>query len=79
MLRIQNTTRCAAGVDIRFDLEPRCGFGEMQAMIEDVIARTPAVIGQVRKLIPPAFSVNIANSILQGISARAEQISEGHA
>lgn len=54
----------------------RCGFGEMKAIIEDLIARTPAVIGQVRELIPPAFPVNIANSILQGISARAEQISE---
>jgi serine/threonine-protein kinase HipA len=53
----------------------RCGFGEMKSVVEDVIARTPAVIEQVRKLIPPAFPSDIADSILQGISARARQLS----
>jgi serine/threonine-protein kinase HipA len=53
----------------------RCGFGEMKGVVEDVIARTPAVIERVRKLIPPVFPSDIADSILQGISARAKQIS----
>jgi hypothetical protein len=46
----------------------------MRSVIEDVIARTPDVIQQVRKLIPSAFPGEIADSILQGISARAEQL-----
>jgi serine/threonine-protein kinase HipA len=53
----------------------RCGFGEMKSVVEDVIARTPAVTEGVGKLIPPAFPGDIADSILQGISARAKQLS----
>ena len=52
----------------------RCGFGEMKAVIEDVIARTPAVIQQVRTVIPAEFPAQIADSVLDGINARAEQM-----
>ena len=52
----------------------RCGFGEMKTIIEDVIARTPAVIQQVRAVVPARFPAQIADSILDGISTRAEQI-----
>jgi serine/threonine-protein kinase HipA len=53
----------------------RCGFGEMKSVVEDVIARTPAVIERVRKLIPPVFPSEIADSMLQGLCARAEHLS----
>ena len=52
----------------------RCGFGEMKTIIQDVIARTPAVIQQVRAVVPAGFPAQIADSILGGISTRAEQI-----
>ena len=53
----------------------RCGFGDMRSVVEDVIARTPAAIEQVRELIPSGFPGDIADSILPGISARAKQLS----
>lgn len=53
----------------------RCGFGDMKVAIEDVVARTPTVIEQVCKLIPPGFPGEIADSMLQGMSARAKQLS----
>jgi serine/threonine-protein kinase HipA len=53
----------------------RCGFGEMKGVVEDVIAKTPAVIKQVRSTIPARFPAQIVDSILQGISARAAQLS----
>jgi len=52
----------------------RCGFGEMKTIIEDVIAITPVMIQQVGKIVPVGFPAEIADSILDGISARAEQL-----
>jgi serine/threonine-protein kinase HipA len=52
----------------------RCGFGEMKSIIQDVIARTPVVVEQVRGVVPAGFPAQIADSILEGISARAEQL-----
>jgi len=52
----------------------RCGFGEMKTIIQDVIARTPVTIQQVRAVVPVGFPAEIADSILDGISARAEQL-----
>ena len=43
-------------------------------MIQDVIARTPVTIQQVRAIVPVGFPAEIADSILDGISARAEQL-----
>ena len=53
----------------------RSGFGDMKGVVENVIVRTPAVIEQVRKLIPLGFRGDIADSILTGIRARAKQLS----
>ena len=53
----------------------RCGFGDMKGVIQDLIAQTPDVVKQVRKLIPSGFPGEIADSILEGISARANQLS----
>jgi serine/threonine-protein kinase HipA len=52
----------------------RCGFGHMNTVIEDVIAQTPGVIEQVHNLVPRGFPSEIAEAILQGISARAKQL-----
>ncbi len=52
----------------------RCGFSEMQSVMQDVIARTPEVIERVRNLVPAGFSAQIADAILDGIKAAAEQL-----
>lgn len=52
----------------------RCGFGEMKSVLEDVIVRTPDVIEQVRSIVPAGFPAPIADTILKGIQACAEQL-----
>jgi serine/threonine-protein kinase HipA len=52
----------------------RCGFGEMKTTIQDAIVKTPEVINRVRGIIPAGFPAQIAKSIFDGISARAEQL-----
>ena len=52
----------------------RCGFGEMKAIIQDVIAMTPTVIQQARAVVPAGFPAQIADSILDGINTRAERM-----
>jgi serine/threonine-protein kinase HipA len=54
----------------------RCGFGEMQSVIQDVIARTPEAIQQVRGMLPEGFPLQIADSILEGIRACSEALKE---
>ncbi len=54
----------------------RSGFGEMKSVIEDAIARTPAVIQQVEKIVPTGFPAQIAESILEGIKGTARQLAE---
>ena len=46
----------------------------MKTTIQGVLSRTPAVIQQVRAALPAGFPAQIADSILDGISARAEQL-----
>jgi serine/threonine-protein kinase HipA len=46
----------------------------MKFVLEEVIARTPEVIEQVRNVIPAGFPVQIADAILNGIQARAGQL-----
>lgn len=52
----------------------RCGFSEMHSVIQNVIIKTPGVIEQVRGLVSPDFPAQIADSILDGIKARSEQL-----
>ena len=52
----------------------RCGFGEMQDVMQDVISKTPKVIERVRGLVPPGFPTQIADSILDGIRASTKQL-----
>ena len=52
----------------------QCGLGDMQAVLQEVIAKTTAVVKQARAAIPRGFPPQIADSILQGLSARAAQL-----
>ena len=46
------------------EMAKRCGFGEMKPIIQDVSARTPVTIQQVRGLVPVGFPAEIADSHL---------------
>lgn len=50
----------------------RCGFGDMQSVIDDVITKTPEVIRQIRSVVPRGFPPHIADSILEGVRACSE-------
>jgi serine/threonine-protein kinase HipA len=52
----------------------RQGLGDMEQIMSDVIARTPEAIERVRDLVPAEFPAKIADVILGGIKARAEQL-----
>ncbi len=52
----------------------RCGFGGMPTVIEDVIARTPDVVEQVRRVIPRGFPSEIADSTLEGLRSGSETL-----
>ena len=54
----------------------RCGVGEMRSVMEEVIARTPVVIQQIHKVLPAGFPSEIAGTILEGITATAQQLRE---
>ena len=56
------------------EMSKRCGFGEMQSVIQDVISKTPTVIEHVRGLVSPGFPSQITDSILDGIKACIEQL-----
>lgn len=52
----------------------RLGFGEdAEALLQDFIARTPAVVEQVQREVPPGFSQLVLNKVLAGLlrAARA--------
>lgn len=52
----------------------RCGFGDMQEVIHEVIAQTPKAIERVRSSIPPDFPASIADSIIEGVHVQTEQL-----
>ena len=52
----------------------RCGLGEMKMVIQGTIDKTSEVIRQVQGRIPEGFPAPIADSILDGLKARAEQL-----
>jgi serine/threonine-protein kinase HipA len=52
----------------------RQGLGDMEQIISDVIARTPGAIDRVRNVVPRGFPAQIADVILGGIEACAEQL-----
>ncbi len=46
----------------------------MKLILEEVIARTPEVIRQVRSVLPVGFPARLADAILEGTNSRAEQL-----
>lgn len=52
----------------------RCGLGAMKAVMEEVIAKTPGVIEQVRSLVPSQSATHMADSILGGVRFHTEQL-----
>jgi serine/threonine-protein kinase HipA len=52
----------------------RCGFSDMKSVLEDVMVRTPKVIEHARGIIPAGFPGPLADAILNGIKARADQL-----
>jgi serine/threonine-protein kinase HipA len=54
----------------------RCGFSEMKATMEEVIAQTPRVVDQVFARLPRRFPGPIADAILGGVAAAARLLGE---
>ena len=52
----------------------RHGMINMKSIIEDLVAKTPAVIEQVRSRLPAGFPPQVAETILDGVRSRAEQL-----
>jgi serine/threonine-protein kinase HipA len=52
----------------------RHGITNMNSIIEDLVAKTPAVIERVRNLLPADFPSQIAETILDGLRSRAGQL-----
>ena len=46
----------------------------VDALIDDIVDRTPQVIDAVRSQLPPSFPGVVADSILQGLQAAAHQL-----
>lgn len=55
------------------DTARRCDFGNLRAVMDEVFAKTPNVIQQVRGLIPQGFRPQIADAILNGLKASTDQ------
>lgn len=45
-----------------------------RAVLDDLVARTPEVLDQVRAQLPPGFPVEVADSILAGVQSAAERL-----
>ena len=53
----------------------QCGFGpDMEPIIEDVIAKTPDVIGQVEATLPRRFPRALFDSVTKGLARAAKQL-----
>jgi hypothetical protein len=52
----------------------RCGIADMEAILSDVVSRTPAVIERVQAAIPNGFPTPIADTILAGVRASSERL-----
>lgn len=54
----------------------RYGFSEMKAIMDEVIARTPEVVGQVSARLPRRFPASIAGPILDGTLDTARRLAD---
>lgn len=64
------------GIRLRHWLETgrRCGLAEMNALVSEVVDQTPAAISVVAKLLPQDFPAELADRILAGVKAAAQQL-----
>jgi serine/threonine-protein kinase HipA len=58
------------------DTAKRCGFSEMKAIMEDVLARTPKVVEQTTVRLPRKFPEQIAETIFSGTANAARLLGE---
>ena len=54
----------------------RCGFSEMKAIMDELIARTPTVVEQASARLPRRFPAQIAETILSGTASAARRLGE---
>lgn len=53
----------------------RCGLGtDVRALIDALVAQTPGVVAQVRKVIPNGFPSRVAEPILKGLATSAKEL-----
>lgn len=50
---------------------------EAQAVMEEIVAKTPAVTAAMESIIPPGFSERTAQSILAGLALSAKRLDAG--
>ena len=58
------------------EMARRCGFSEMKAVMDELIARTPKVVAQASARLPRRFPSFIAETILNGTAASAQLLRE---
>lgn len=51
---------------------------EVRFLIDDLVARTPAVISAVRAMLPDGFPMAVADSILDGLQGAANRLADQH-
>lgn len=55
----------------------RFGYGESaEPLIQELIARTPAVIDQVQRTLPPGFSQKVADKVFEGLQRAARRLED---
>ena len=52
----------------------RCGLPGMQALLAELVERTPKVLESVRSQIPKGFPLRLAESILNGVASSAKEL-----
>ena len=51
-----------------------CGLASADALIERILARTPQVIGQAQRDLPPGFSQRVLDKTLAGLTGMATRL-----
>ena len=47
---------------------------DVEALLEDLVSRTPGVIAEVQRQLPPGFSQKVADSVLGGLAQSARRL-----
>lgn len=75
-VRSKNPHRKLSDIKARHWIETarRCGIADMEAILAEVVSRTPAVIERVWGAIPKGFPAAIADTILVGVRASSARL-----